>query len=530
MRPNSPSLQLLIVIGLGLASCAGQNWEQVREQDTPAVYRRFLADHPRSPHAAEANERLAVLQLEREPTVEALARFQKEHPQSQATADLTRRVETRLFDAARAEATPAAYDRFLARFPDDEFSARARGNAEYLRAGGFAGRPDALAAFVQQNPASDYTIEAQRTLAALDARRSARLDAVALRIEIAAGIGEVDRLRNVFAARAREAYAAAGIPLVDGAATALLLIRHEERAASARDEDGRLARPGLVAETTVSLQRNGDAEPIWTERFSVRIQDADRREGGSALFARSAAGFWERFFVPVASWPTQVVRRTPWSAGGGLADVAVDVGRAIALSPDGSFRELDLSDPAAPRVIAHYKRPPGIARFSGVYRAGTRVVLFGEDGLEVVARDGATYRRVFATRPRCGGRGRRRRRGRRTAARRRNARPASHPARRGSPRAPRRSTAPRHRAQRGHAACDRRPVALRGIRAGAARRRLRQGGGTRSRTGAARGSHRRRRRHRLRGRAAWRASNFRAAARRVLSRVRKRARSATSPM
>jgi hypothetical protein len=82
MRPNSTSFRLLIVIGLGLASCAGQNWEQVREQDTPAVYRRFLADHPRSPHAAEANERIAVLQLEREPTAEALARFQKEHPRA----------------------------------------------------------------------------------------------------------------------------------------------------------------------------------------------------------------------------------------------------------------------------------------------------------------------------------------------------------------------------------------------------------------------------------------------------------------
>ena len=396
MRPNSPSCQLLLVIGLGLASCAGQNWEQVREQDTPAVYRRFLAEHSRSPHAAEANERIAVLQLERDPTAEALERFQREHPESQATADLTRRVETRLFDAARAEATPAAYDRFLASFPADEFAARARGNAEYLRAGGFAGRPDALAAFVQQNPTSDYTAEAQRTLAALDARTSARLGAVALRIEIAAGVGGADRLRKLFAERAREAYAAAGIPLVDGAATASLTIRHDERVASANDQDGRLAKSGAVAETSVSLQRNGDAEPIWTEQFSVRIPDADRRAGVSALLARSAAGFWERFFVPIASWPTQLARRTAWSAGSGLAGVAAGVGRAIALSPDGSFRELDLSDPTAPRVIAHYKRPAGISRFSGVYRAGNRVVLFGEDGLEVVARAGAGYRRVFA--------------------------------------------------------------------------------------------------------------------------------------
>jgi hypothetical protein len=396
MHPNSPSFRLLLAVALGLASCAGQNWEQVRQQDTPAVYRRFLAEHPRSPHAAEANERVAVLQLEREPTLEALARFQKEHPVSQATADLTRRVEARLFEAARAAATPAAYDRFLASFPDDEFAARARGNAEYLRAGGFAGRPDALAAFAQQNPTSDYAIEAQRTLAALDSRNSARLGTVGLRIEIAAGVGDAERLRTLFAERAREAYAAAGIPLVDGAATAALTIRHEERTASAHDQDGLLAKAGVVAETTVSLQRNGDAEPIWTERFSVRIPDVDRRAGSSALLAHSAAGYWERFFVPIANWPTQVARRNAWNAGSGLAGVAGDVGRAIALSPDGSFRELDLSDPAAPRVIAHYKHAPGISRFSGVYRTGNRVVLFGEDGLEVVAREGAVFRRVFA--------------------------------------------------------------------------------------------------------------------------------------
>ena len=396
MRPNSPPFQLLLVAVLGLASCAGQNWEQVREQDTPAAYRRFLAEQPRSPHAAEASERIAVLQLERDPTAEALAHFQKEHPTSQATANLRRRVEARLFEAARAEATSGAYDHFLASFPDGEFAARARGNAEYLRAGGFAGRPDALAAFAQQNPTSDYTTEAQRTLAAIDARSSARLGAVGLRIEIAAGVGDADRLRNLLAARAREAYAAAGIPLVDGAATASLTIRHEERTASAHDQDGLLAKPGVVAETNVSLQRSGDAEPIWTERFSVRIPDVDHRAGSSALFARSAAGFWERFFVPIASWPTQVARRTAWNAGSGLAGVAAGVGSALALSPDGSFRELDLSDPAAPRVIAHYKRAAGISRFSGVSRVGNRVVLFGEDGLEVVAREGAAYRRLSA--------------------------------------------------------------------------------------------------------------------------------------
>jgi hypothetical protein len=72
------------------------------------------------------------------------------------------------------------------------------------------------------------------------------------------------------------------------------------------------------------------------------------------------------------------------------------VSRAIALSPNGSFRELDLSDPGSPHVVATYKRPAGVARFSGVQRVGDRVIVFGEDGLEVVARAGRSYRLRFA--------------------------------------------------------------------------------------------------------------------------------------
>ena len=396
MRTASLSLHLKFVLAFALVSCAGQGWDQVREQDTPAAYRRFLAEHPRSSHAMEARERVAVLQLERDPTPEALERFQREHPASAATPNLTKRLETRVFDAARSEGTAAAYDRFAASFPDGALAERARANAEYLRSIGFAGRPDALALFLQQHPTSDYAPEAQRILAAIEGRSAGRVGAVGLRIEISSGIDESDRLRNLFAERAHEIYAAAGVPLVDTAENTMLVIRHGEHAATAHDNDGRLAKSGVVAETTVSLQRSGDMQPIWNEEFRWSVQDGDRRDSGSALFARSAGGYWEHFFVPVATWPTQMSRRPAWSAGGALSGVEAGVSRAIALSPNGSFRDLDLSDPTAPRVVATYKRPEAVARFSGVLRVGDRVVLFGEDGLEVVARKGGAYRFVFA--------------------------------------------------------------------------------------------------------------------------------------
>ena len=190
MRLSFHSLRSSLVIALALAGCASQGWDQVRAQDATQAYRRFVAEHPNSPHVAEAKERLAVLQLERDPTVEALARFRSEHPDSAATTDLSRRLEARAFEAARAEATPGAYDHFLAAFPNGEFAARASGNATYLRAGGFAGRLDALAAFVQQASTSDYTIEAQRTIAGVEARRSGHWASVGLHIEIANGVGD----------------------------------------------------------------------------------------------------------------------------------------------------------------------------------------------------------------------------------------------------------------------------------------------------------------------------------------------------
>ena len=158
---------------LVFASCAGPSWEQVRSQDTPAGYRRYLADHPRSSHAPEAAERLAILQFERDPSPEALERFRREHPDSSELPALLARIETRFFDAARADATSDAYERFLATFPDSAHAARARGNLAFLQAGGLSGRADALATFLHDHPDSDFAVEARRSLGALEARRVA---------------------------------------------------------------------------------------------------------------------------------------------------------------------------------------------------------------------------------------------------------------------------------------------------------------------------------------------------------------------
>jgi len=391
------SILLALTVVLAAAGCATRNWERVRAEDTPAAYRRFLDEHAGSPHAAEARERLDFLQAKREGTPAALDRFRADHPSSPYLADLEGLAEGREFEAARAVGTPEAYDRFADRFPGREIAERARGNAEYLRQQGFGGRPAELSAFAKRYPSSDYAAEALRTLSLLQLRGSGGFRAVGLQIEIAPEVADADRLRNTFTERAQDAYAAAGVSLLAGnrASGGWIEIQHGERPVPTQVYNGQVAGPGVLAETHISLHRSGQDEPIWTQTFTLRVPDVERRKGGSVLFSASAGAYWSHFFVPVATWPTQAARRAPLPMRGGVVGVAAELDRAVALYGDGSFREIDLADPDSPRGVADYKRPAGLARYSGLRLLPHHVVVYGEDGVDVVAR-GAAPKRLWA--------------------------------------------------------------------------------------------------------------------------------------
>jgi hypothetical protein len=218
---------------------------------------------------------------------------------------------------------------------------------------------------------------------------------VSLAIEIASDVPEASRLRSVFSERAHELYRTAGVSLVDGPAATVLKIRHTERPVAALEGGDTLAKPGVLAETEVSLTAEGGAS-VFHDRFGIRVPNTDRRRDGSVLFAKSAEPYWERFYVPVASWATSSALRATWKSAGPLAGVGADLGRAVALGPDGSFREIDLSDPAKPRVVGQYTRTGLPGRFSGARRVGGRIAIFGEDGLELVVRQSNGYQRVAA--------------------------------------------------------------------------------------------------------------------------------------
>ena len=381
------------------SGCAARAWEDVREQDTPGAYRRFLAESPSSPYAPAALERLAYLTVKRNPTLQAVERFRTEHPESPHLAELEALLESRSFEAARIDGSTAAYEEFLARFPTGRFATRAHANLTYLLREGFSARPSDLASFLEIHPDGDHVSEANRTLALLEKRQTREFRAAGLRVEIDPGVGDADRLQRIFSDHAQRALARSGVRLVgagEAQAGALLTIEHSESSVPTELYEGRMVSPGILAKTQVSLTLVGDDDPIWIETFTLRVPEVERRSHSSVLFTSRASAYWDRFFVPVATWPTQSTRRGTLPLRDEAVVIAGTTDRAIALFRDGSFVELDLADPMEPRLVGEYARRADLSNFSGLRVLGERVVLFGEEGLEVVDRNAGAPRRLWA--------------------------------------------------------------------------------------------------------------------------------------
>ncbi len=398
-RSTASAAALAVLLGFAGSGCAARAWDDVREQDTPGAYRRFLAESPNSPYARAALERLDYLTTKRNPTADSVERFRTTHAESAHVAELEALLESRSFEAARAAGTPEAYQSFLARFPAGGLAGRATANLEYLRRDGFAARPDELAGFLEHHAEGDHASEAARTLALLEARQTKAFHAAALRIEIDPKLGDADRLRRAFSDHAQQALASSGVRLVgagDASARMLLLIEHSEASVPTELYEGRMEGPGFLARTRVSLTPVGENDPIWAETFTLRVPAVERRGDATILFTRRASSYWERFFVPVATWPTHSARRGTLPLRDGAVMVAGATDRAIALFRDGSFLELDLADPMDPRLVGEYARRADLSHFSGLRILGEQVLLFGGDGLELVDRNAGAPRRLRA--------------------------------------------------------------------------------------------------------------------------------------
>ena len=391
-----------VLLGL-LSACAGGAWKATLREDTPSAYHRFLREHPSSPNAEEARERLAFARVRNNPSLEAYDRFRADYPASALTAQLSPVVAGPSFRAARAAGTARAYREFIDRFPAVEQRQRAEGNAEFLENRGYGGDPSALADFAERHPESDFAAEAKRSAQAMGVRQATTVRSVALALEIDAGTPGADRLQRVFTEHARRRYQAAGIRLVhasDGAAAAppaTLTIRHSERQVTTELGSDRLSGPGILAETQVELRITGHREPVWSDAFSYRGSLTEKREGSSILFSPNAGEYWASFFVPLATWKNQVAVRAPHELPKKPVAVETTGTRAIVLYGDGHFHLFALDDPAQLDSLAEYRRPRDLASFDGVRLVGRLVLIFGEDGLEIVelSSEGAKRIRAF---------------------------------------------------------------------------------------------------------------------------------------
>jgi len=391
-----PGLRIVLVVALIFASgCAGRAWRQAVAKDTPAAYYRFIRDYGDSRHLDAARERLDFHKLKRNPTLADFELFRKQYPSSRLLESLHSVLEKPAFDAARAQGTPAAYRSFLEAFANGALAARAEGNAAYVEAAGFGGDSVALGAFAVAHPESDFAAEAERTALATAARSVQRIDRVGLVLDIDPMTPEIKRVREALVDRVAELSARAGIEVVPvPVALALaeagrypearLEISHIETTVEPEVSAGAMARPARLGVTRVVLRERAGGAIIADRRFELRVDDRAHVDGTSVLFSPVAPRYWNEFFVPTARWRNDQTIRPPIELGAPVVDIDAAGDRVVVLYENGNFELLGLADPMQPVNFASYHRGEDFKRWSGVRVIGSRVAIFGEEGLELV--------------------------------------------------------------------------------------------------------------------------------------------------
>lgn len=394
MTCREPTRARFALIGLAapllFAACAGSAWQQATHEDSAVGYHRFLRDHPGSEHGDHARERIAFLELERAPTLEALRRFQARYPSSALLASLGSRHEALEFDAARAAGTARAYEAFVQSFPAGEHASRASGNAVYLRTVATRLDPDVLDRFAALHPESDFAPEARRTADAVARRNKRPISSVGLLVEVAPGVPEARRIEQALTEKAVSDFSFGHVKLVRLAASgdaesagidALLIIRHREEAVENVKVPGVLAQPGVLATTRVELL--ADDRPVFARAFELRVENREHVAGTSVLFGSAGPRFWDDVFFPVATWEVQHAIRRPLDLGANAVAVDATGDRAVVLFRDGSLSVFQLAEPSAPVPLGRMGRKTSFEKFDGVRVLPDGVAIFGEDGVEI---------------------------------------------------------------------------------------------------------------------------------------------------
>jgi hypothetical protein len=381
------TLALLAGISIG---CADTSWESARRANTVVAYHQFLRDHPGSPHVEEARERLAYLRIETRPSIPNFEEFEKNHPQSALLDVLRAEVEPLYLERARARNTPEAYREFLSRYPDTTLSGRARGNLAYVERIAWSANRVALERFVREHPDSDFTAEVQRTLDLLESRTTTAIRRLAVRVDVSPNVAQPERVRRGFAAVVSRAYRPLGVAVtpipqretIPDGFDAWVQVDYEEVPA-----EGTFGGQTFVSRARMRLFHLSEPTPVWDWTFDAPAEHLSSKGNRSdkTLFGNSRFEFWDEFFVPLSTWATsrsRVQRREYMEAV-----VAIDVrgDRAAVLLASGGIEYLDVSSPIDPEFLQRYRREHDLTRWVGLHLlSDERVMLFGEDGVEIV--------------------------------------------------------------------------------------------------------------------------------------------------
>ena len=394
-----------IVLAASLLGCAGSAWRQARNEDSICgLSRASSRSIPRAGSAIRRARGSSSRGSRSTRRARPRMRSRKVHRDSGSARGADPLVEE-LFFATRARwEPPTSYREFLDRYPSGALSTRAAGNLAYLetrrlrRRSGRA-RRDSL----REHPDERLRRggQAKRGGPCVCASTTA-FDRIGVVVEVDPATPGADRLRRVFRDRAVAAYSAAG--MVSETSRRRRQRTRVERRRRADDSargarDCRRARTGpphgarIVARTEVRSAARGEAEPIWSDTFEYRAPLSARRDDVSILFSPgSHSSYWAdldgEFFVPIARWSTDSIAkrapRIPEARGrsrsrGKPRRRAVRRRRFPAVRLRRS-RRLDTRGRISPRARSREVRRGAVE--------GSRVAIFGSDGIEIVVFDG----------------------------------------------------------------------------------------------------------------------------------------------
>jgi len=391
MQQRWMQVAVLLVGGL-LVGCVESTWEATRRLDTVAGYNQFIRDHPDSGYVGDARERMAFLRVKTYNTVETFEDFRKRYPKSRYMPELLQLVEPLFFDQARRQNTVYAYRDFLRMYPEGALAAKAVGNLAYIERVLRDPRKEALEAFVEEHPESDFWAEAKQTLGILEARVGTKIQRLGVRVDVAPNVTQADRVAKGFASMIARAYRERGIqavPLrVDEPASPDLdgWVRVDYREAPAASS---LGAASLFAYCRVRLFHRDFEQPIWDRAFEAPAEHIEKGAYGrdKTIFGNSRYRFWESFFVPVATWAVSDTRVKRLNYLEEVRAIHVLGDSAALLLERGGVDFLDVSSPSEVQVAGRYRREIDLADWRGVRMLRPDLAItFGNDGAELIRR------------------------------------------------------------------------------------------------------------------------------------------------